>query len=362
MFSKLKHLDWPLLIAMLLLQISGLAILYGTTASENTEVFYRQLIFTSISLSLFLFLAFIDYHSISKQNRVAYVIILILLIYLLILGAEVRGGKRWLDLGLGNLQPAEFAKLAVILGLSRLLYIKRGQINDWKILLWSAGFAGLPAFLVLTQPDLGSALVIGGIWAGLIFLSPINKKIILALCGVALVAIAGVWQFGLKDFQKDRIKVFLDPSLDPRGRGYNVKQAGIAIGSGGVWGRGLGQGLQSQNRFLPERQTDFIFAAGSEQLGFFGSCGLLFLLFFCQFRLLKIARRARDDLGMYICVGIFFLLGIHTLVNVAMNMGLLPVTGIPLPFLSAGGSGLMVILIALGIAQNVAIQSKVLRF
>ena len=362
MFSKLKYVDWPLFIAMLLLQISGLAILYGTTASDNNEVFYRQLIFAGIGLGFFIFLTLIDYHSISKQNRAAYLAIILLLIYLLLLGSEVRGGRRWLDLGLGTLQPSEFAKLAVILGLSRLLYIKRGQINDWKILFWSAVFAGLPALLVLSQPDLGSALVIGGIWVGLILLSPINKKIILILSLSAMVVAGGFWQFGLKDFQKDRIKVFLDPELDPLGRGYNVKQAGIAIGSGGVWGRGLGKGLQSQNRFLPERQTDFIFAAGSEQLGFFGSMGILILFFFCGSRILKIARKARDDLGMYICLGIFFLLGIHTLVNIAMNMGLLPVTGIPLPFLSAGGSGLLVIFMAFGIVQNIAIQSKVLRF
>jgi rod shape determining protein RodA len=182
MFSKLKYLDWPLLIAMLLLLIAGLAILYGTTtASENSGVFYRQLVFAAVGIFGFLFVSVADYHAISKQNRVLYVVFLLLLIYLIIFGSLVRGGRRWIDFGLGNLQPAEFIKLCVVLGLSRLLYLRRGQINALNILLRSIIYAGLPAMLVLLQPDLGSSLVILGIWAGLIFTSPISKKIILTL-------------------------------------------------------------------------------------------------------------------------------------------------------------------------------------
>lgn len=363
MFSKLKHFDIPLLIAMLLLVISGLAILYGTTGlSENPEVFYRQLVFAVIGLIGFIFLSFFDYHSLSKINRVVYILLLLILVYLLIFGSQIRGGRRWLDFGFGTIQPSELIKLSIIIGLSRLLYLKRGEINSWSILFWSMAFVGLPVSLVLLQPDLGSALVILGLWTGLIIISPISKKIIFSLALVGLIMAGGVWQFGLKDFQKDRIMVFIDPELDPRGRGYNVKQATIAIGAGQIWGRGLAGGLQSQNRFLPERQTDFIFAAGSEQVGFFGSLGILALYFFLAFRLLKIARRAKDDLGMYLSAGVFFLLCLHMIVNIGMNMGLLPVTGIPLPFMSAGGSGLIVMLLALGIAQNVSHQSKVLRF
>lgn len=156
--------------------------------------------------------------------------------------------------------------------------------------------------------------------------------------------------------------VFLNPALDPKGRGYNVRQAAIAIGSGQITGRGLGQGLQGQNRFLPEWQTDFIFAAGSEEIGFLGSFSLLCLYFFLLLRLLKIAKRARDDLGMYIAGGVLLLFFCHLTINIGMNLGLLPVTGIPLPFLSAGGSSLVVGLAALGIAQNISLQSKALRF
>ncbi|MBL8030672.1 MAG: rod shape-determining protein RodA [Candidatus Doudnabacteria bacterium] len=353
----------PLMVCMLLLLLSGLAVLYGTSlASDTMEIFHKQLLFALIALGGFIFVSLIDYHALSKQNRLAYIAILATLLYLLFLGPEIRGGKRWIDLGIGTFQPSEFVKISVAIGLARLLHLRRGQINSWKILFWSMAYAGLPAALVLLQPDLGSALVTCGIWTGLILMSPIKKKYIAVLGLIGLLLAAGVWQFGLKDFQKDRIKVFMNPELDPRGKGYNVRQATIAIGSGGIFGRGLASGLQSQNRFLPERQTDFIFAAGSEQIGFFGSLGLLSLFVFAGYRLLAIAKRARDDLGMYLALGVFFLLWIHAIVNIGMNMGLMPVTGIPLPFLSAGGSGLVVMLFAFGIAQNVAIQSKILRF
>ncbi len=363
MFSKLKHFDIPLLVCTMLLMLSGLAILYGTSlASDTMEIFHKQLFFAILGVAGFIFVSVIDYHALSKQNRIAYIVILLTLLYLLFLGPEIRGGRRWIDLGIGTFQPSEFVKLTVLIGLARLLYLRRGQINSWKILLWSIAYAGLPAGLVLLQPDLGSALVTCGIWTGLILTSPIKKKFVAVLAVVGIILMAGVWQFGLKSFQKDRIMVFVNPELDPKGKGYNVKQATIAIGSGGIFGRGLGSGLQSQNRFLPERQTDFIFAAGSEQIGFLGSMGLLGLFVFAAYRLLAIAKRARDDLGMYLALGVFFLLCIHAVVNIGMNMGVMPVTGIPLPFLSAGGSGLLVILVAFGIAQNVAIQSKILRF
>jgi rod shape determining protein RodA len=180
---------------------------------------------------------------------------------------------------------------------------------------------------------------------------------------VIALSLGGVtWKFFLKPFQRDRVMVFLDPSLDTKGKGYNVKQAAIAVGGGQLLGRGLGKGLQSENKFLPERQTDFIFAASSEEIGFLGCGALLILFLFFFMRLLNIARAARDDLGMYIAGGVFFLFAFHVIINVGMNIGILPVTGIPLPFFSSGGSALVVGLASLGIAQNVAIQSKVLRF
>lgn len=361
--AKFKYFDVPLVVAALLLVISGLALLYSVSlTSGQTDLFFKQLLFLCGGLLGFFFFAFFDYHTLAKANRVAYVAMALLLTYVLIFGRFARGGRRWFDLGLFSIQLAEFAKVVVILGLARLLYLRRGQINAWSNIAWSFLYAGIPAVLVLLEPDLGSALVILGIWAGVILTSPIQKKFILSLALAAVVLGGATWQFFLKDFQRDRILVFLNPALDPRGRGYNVTQANIAVGSGRWFGRGLGQGLQSQHKFLPERHTDFIFAASAEEVGFVGSSVILLLYLFFFSRILSVMRRARDDLGMYVAAGVFFLFFTHAVVNIAMNVGLLPVTGIPLPFFSAGGSSLAVSLIALGIIQNVAIQSKVLRF
>ncbi len=362
-FREFKYFDIPFLVATLLLLISGLALLYSTSVTENSaNVFLRQLIFVFAGIATFLFFAFFDYHNLTKANKIAYVVLIAALIYLLILGTEIRGGRRWIDFGFLLFQPSEFIKLSIILGLGRLLYLKRGQINSISVLLWSLAYVALPATLVMLEPDLGSTLMILGVWAGIILISPIKKKSLLVLLTIFLVMAAIIWQFALKDFQKDRIKVFLDPRLDPKGIGYNVKQATISIGSGQIFGWGLGKGMQGQHRFLPERQTDFIFASSAEEIGFLGTVALLVLYFILLLRILKIAKTAKDNLGMYLSLGIFFLLFEHIMINIGMNMGLLPVTGIPLPFLSAGGSALIVNLSALGLAQNVAVQSKLLRF
>lgn len=343
--------------------MSGLAILYSTTlAAGATIVFWRQAAFFIVGALGYGFLSFFDYHSLAKANRIVYLIFLLLLIYLLFFGPNIRGGRRWLPLGFASVQLAEFAKISVILGLSRMLYFRRGQINKWSNIAWSFLYAFIPALLIIKEPDLGSALVILTIWGGILLISPVKKQFLIIICLAAALVGGLSWKFGLKDFQKDRIMVFLDPALDPKGRGYNVRQAMIAVGSGQIFGRGLGKGLQSQHKFLPEQQTDFIFASSSEEIGFVGSVALLSLYFFMFSRLLKITKTAKDDLGMYIAAGIFFLLICHVIINVGMNIGLLPVTGIPLPFVSAGGSSLVVTLWVLGIAQNVAMQSKTLRF
>ncbi len=361
--GRLKYFDVPLLVTTLLLALAGLSILYGTTLSEGvTTIFYRQLIFFTAGLGVFFFVSYFDYHSLTKLNRVIYIIFIFLLIYLLIFGSAIRGGTRWIDLGFFRFQPAEFVKIVMILGLSRLLYLTRGQINSWKTIIWSLLYALIPAGLIVVEPDLGSTIIVMSLWVGAIMLSPIKKKYLIILF-IAFLAFVGFgWKFLLHDFQRDRVQVFLNPDLDPRGKGYNVRQATIAVGSGQLLGRGLGKGVQSQHKFLPERQTDFIFAAASEEIGFLGSVALLGLYFFLLTRLYKIMKSARDDLGMYIAGGVFFFFFFHVLINVGMNMGILPVTGIPLPFVSAGGSSLIVSFIALGLAQNVARQSKVLRF
>jgi rod shape determining protein RodA len=362
-FSKFKYLDIPQLIALIVISLAGLALLYSTSfASEQLNIFWRQIIFFFIGWGLFFFFAFFDYHNLAKQQRYFYIIIILFLVYLVVFGKTIRGGNRWITFGFFNFQPAEFAKLVCILGISRILYLQRGSVNSLWNIVKILCFIAIPAGLVLLEPDLGSALVIGGIGILSLFISPISKKYIFTLCLIGILLAGLSWKFFLQDFQKSRIKIFLNPSMDLKGEGYNVRQAVVAVGSGKIFGKGLALGSQSQNKFLPERQTDFIFAASAEQIGFVGSWTLTFLYFFIAYRLLQIMKRAKDDLGYYIAGGVFFLFTIHALVNIGMNIGLLPVTGIPLPFLSAGGSFFLALMIGFGISQNISLQSKILRF
>lgn len=362
-FSKFRYFDLPLQITCGLLLLVGLVILYGTSVSGgNMQIFWRQLLFAGIGIVAYLFFAFYDYHNLTKTNRIAYVVTILLLLFVLFFAREIKGSSRWIDLGFFQLQPAELAKLVVVLGLSRWMYLKRGQINSWKSIFTTPLYVGIPAFFIMQQPDLGSSIIVLGVWAGMLLISPMQKKYILGLLLLAVIVSGVGWQVGLQDYQKRRVEVFLNPELDPRGKGYNVRQAIIAVGSGQWFGKGLGQGLQGQLNFLPERQTDFIFASASEEIGFVGCIALLGLYYYLLSRLLYIMKATKDDLAYFIVGGVLFMLFGQILVNIGMNIGVMPVTGIPLPFLSYGGSSLIVTLIALGIVQNIARQSKSLRF
>ena len=363
LLSRFKYFDTPLLIVSGLLMMIGLAIQYAVSLSGDTmSIFYRQFIFSIAGIVLFFLFASYNYHRLAKLNRYAYLVLIASLIFLLLFGVQVRGSARWIELGFFRLQPAELAKVIVGIGLSRWLYLKRGQINNWKNFIVVFIYAALPAALIFFEPDLGSASIVMAVWFGLMLLSPLRKVYIIVFLACSLIFTGVAYEYLLQDYQHRRIEVFLNPDKDPKGKGYNVRQALIAVGSGEMFGRGLGRGLQSQLKFLPERQTDFIFASAAEEIGFVGVSALLFLYYLLMRRLLAIMRYARDDLAMYITGGILFLFMAQVLINIGMNIGLLPVTGIPLPFLTYGGSSLLVTCIALGIVQNIARQSKTLRF
>lgn len=361
--NLLRTFDGPLLLVSGLLLAAGLTLMYTSSLANPTlTIFWRQLLFACAGSVVLLLMARYNYHTLAKINRGTYVVLILFLVFVLFFGRNIRGSARWIDLGFFQLQPAEFAKIVVIVGLSRWFYLFRGQINAWKNVLITLLLAGIPAGLVLVEPDLGSSMVILAVWFGILLVSPISKKrvFILILCGMLAAGLA--WQFGLHDYQRTRLEIFLNPGLDPRGEGYNLRQAIIAVGSGQLLGRGLGKGLQSQLRFLPERQTDFIFATAAEEIGFVGSCVLVGLYVLLMLRILAVARKARDELGRYLAFGIFFLFFFQVTVNIAMNIGLAPVTGIPLPLLSYGGSSLIVTCLALGIVHNISWQSRALRF
>lgn len=362
-FNRLKYYDLPLLIVSGLLLSVGLAVQYAISLGEgDLQFFFRQAVYAVMAIVVFLLLANYNYQRLAKNNRILYPLLIMALFYLLLFGDPIRGSARWIDFGIFQLQPAELAKIIVGLGISRWLYVNRGQINSWRNLALTFAYAALPAVLIFFEPDLGSSLIVMIIWFGLVLLSPVRRTYIAILLAGALLAAGLGWQFVLQDYQRERVQVFLQPDSDPQGQGYNVRQAKIAVGSGQLFGRGLGQGVQSGLRFLPEKHTDFVFAAASEEIGLVGSMSIVVLFVILLYRLLGIMRRARDDLAMYIAGAVLFLFAAQITINIGMNIGLLPVTGIPLPFLTAGGSSMLVTAIALGIAQNIAKQSRALRF
>lgn len=361
---KFRHFDWPLFVAAIILFLAGLVMVYSTGlsgASEN-RLWLRQAAAGAVGLLGLFFLSNLDYRFFKKAGTVFFAFSVILLAAVLVFGLEIRGSRRWFELGIFNFQPAELSKLALIIVLARYFQLKRPFLHKFSFVLGSSVFALVPAGLIILQPDLGSALVHLAIWFGLLWISPMPRRHILFLLAAFLICAAVLWQFVLHDYQKDRLRNFLDPAADPQGSGYNSIQALVAVGSGGGFGQGLARGLQSQLRFLPERQTDFIFASAVEELGLMGG-GLIILVFwFLLYRLYRIIRLAVDPFGRYLAAGILFLFFTQVAVNIGMNTGLVPVTGIPLPFLSYGGSSLMISMWAVGLAESVARFSFPLRF
>ena len=361
-FSNFRYFDLYIFGSSTLLLILGLLMVYSTTQSSPTNLLGRQLIYSIIGFIVLFSLAFFDYRKFRKSTGILYILIILSLILVWVFGRDVRGSTRWIDLGIFRLQPAEFAKLVMVVIMAKFLDQIGEKIKDLRYVILSAVYVGIPAVLVLIEPDLGSALVIFFTWLGMLLCSKMNKKhIVVLLLSIVVVSSFG-WFFVLRDFQKNRIYTFLDPGLDPQGRGYNVLQSIIAVGSGSLTGRGVGRGLQSQLKFLPERQTDFIFASTAEELGLLGSLFILGMFGILFFRLVRAAKFARDNFGMYITLGVFFMLLSQVLINIGMNIGILPVTGIPLPLLSYGGSSLLVTMAALGLIQSVVARQKALKF
>jgi rod shape determining protein RodA len=358
LLAKLKYMDKTLAVTCLLLLMLGLSVIYSTSLTGSKLIFTKQLMHGAAAAILFLTFTHLDFKAISKLSRYLYVGMVFLLIAVLLFAPPIQGSRRWFDLGFFSVQPAEFAKLIMVLVLARFFALRRGEINTWSNIVLSFVYALIPVILIAREPDLGSAIVVFAIWGGILMLSSVNKKIFVYLF-LALLLFSGIaWQYLLHDYQRNRIETFLDPNLDPKGSGYNVRQAVIAVGSGGVLGQGLGRGLQSQLKFLPERQTDFIFAAAAEEFGFLGTIVIVILYFILLYRLLVIYRLSRDDLSRFTVGGIFFMLMTQVVINIGMNMGIMPVTGIPLPLFSYGGSSLFTVAMSLGIAESVAIQAK----
>jgi rod shape determining protein RodA len=318
--------------------------------------FKKQIAFGVIGF-LVLFAAGLSNYSLWRvYGRTFHAVVIILLIAVLFFGSVVNGTRGWFSIfGLG-IQPVELAKIALIVLLAKFFMNRLQHFSAVKHIIVSFAITLSFVVLVLLQPDTGSAMVLLGIWGILLLLTGIEKKYLLILSVMIVSVVMVSWFFVLAPYQKDRVAVFLNPTADPLGSGYNVSQALIAIGSGTLWGRGLGFGSQSQLRFIPESQTDFIFAVIAEELGLLGVTLVLGLFALIFYRLIIIAKRAPDDFGQFMVLGIAILFFLHLFVNAGMNMGLMPVTGISLPFLSYGGSFLVISLLLVGMAESVAVK------
>jgi len=349
-----KDFDWPLLASALLLSVISLTEIYSSTMTQSSDsFFFRQLAWVGVGILFLFVLAAIDYHLISEHIPWLYVVALGVLVYTLAFGHRVSGSKSWVALGKIQFQPSELIKMVVVVALARYFSdLRASRYMTLMQIVKACVITLVPMGLVALQPDLGTALTyLPAIAVGL-FVRGVRPAALLSLL-VGFVLLLPVSWVVLKPYQKERIMTFLDPERDPLGKGYQVAQSKIAIGSGGLLGKGLFRGSQNQLGFLPTRHTDFIFSVIGEELGFVGVIVSLGLLTFIIFRSIYNAQTARDNLGLFIAMGIVGTFFFHLIVNVGMVIGFLPTTGIPLPFLSYGGSSVLAAFIALGLVMSV---------
>lgn len=354
----LFKLDWVLIFSVTVTLCFGLVAIYSLSLSREPETFFtlkKQVAAASVGVIVMLLVARMSYKTLRPFSLAVYVCANLLLLGVLFLGTTIRGTTGWYALGPVNFQPVEFAKLAAIIVLARYFAAHAREPLGWRNVIESGVLVGIPALLTMLQPDLGSALILLGMWALYLLTIGLRRRVLITLVVGCLAAVTIGWSL-MEPYQKDRILVFLYPERDPLGQGYNVNQARIAIGAGGLFGRGIGFGSQSQLRFLPESMTDFIVAVVGEELGFVGLALLIAAFVLAFWRIGWIARHALDDFGAMLAFGVLFLFFIQFTVNIGMNLGMLPVTGITLPFVSYGASSLLFMLITLGIAESVAVE------
>jgi len=349
------------LIIVISLIIIGSATHINTPGDERYWFVERQGLFALINVVLIFLVLNFDYKMLSKCANTLYMVNLIMLLAVMFIGQSALGAQRWIQLGPISIQPSEFSKLIMIIALADILDKKSGRLHSFQDLIPIFLYVGIPFLLVLKQPDLGTSLVFLAILFGMIFVAGIRTKHLMMIFGAAAAFMPIFWHF-LKDYQKQRLTVFIDPNVDPLGSGYHIIQSKIAIGSGMLFGKGLFAGTQSQLNFLPENHTDFIFAVIGEELGVIGATFILLLYFVLLYRGIKIAGSARDNFGTLLATGITSMLAFHVLVNVGMTAGIMPVTGIPLPLMSYGVSSLTTNLVSIGILLNIYMRRQKIMF
>ena len=359
MHSRFLKIDWLLVIFILPVLLAGLLTMKSFT--EVTPFFTKQLMWIGISFGIFFFLSYIDFRFLKRTDVLVTIfgIFSFLLVLLFIVGHTSNGAQSWFSFGGFSFQPSDIMKLVVILMLAKYFSRRHVEIDNFKHIFISGLYAFIPFLLVFLQPDFGSAIIILFIWMGMTLVSGISKKYFFILIGLGLVAFLGLWFFMFQPYQKARIVNFVNPMSDIRGSGYNVYQSTIAVGSGQIVGKGVGFGTQSRLKFLPEYQTDFIFAAFVEEWGFVGAMLLFLFLGLIIWRILHIALLGSTNFEILYGVGLAIYFMSHFIVNIGMNIGIMPVTGITLPFMSYGGSHLLTEFIGLGILMGMNKYSRV---
>lgn len=356
-----KNIEWGIIICTVILLAIGLTALLSATQNSDYEEFKKQIMWIAISVPVTIAIIFIDYELLAKISPFIYGITIILLIAVLFT-EPINGATSWFNIGPFSFQPAEFAKITVIMFLStimvRVQQRSKDEINRFLKLTMILGTVAIPTILIILQPDYGTAVAFLVALIFMLYVAGIDKKYIIVSALIAVILIPVAYFFILPEHAKARIDVYLNPNLDPRGEGYNIIQSKLAIGAGKLFGMGLFKGNQTQLGYLYPKTTDFIFAVIGEEMGFVVAGGIIVLYVILLTKAMQIAKTAKDDLGSYLASGITGILFFHMLENIGMTMGLLPITGIPLPFVSYGGSSMLTNLILIAILINISARRK----
>lgn len=364
-----RHFDSVLLTCTLALLALGIAMVYSASQATHaavTDLFdsppRRQAIFALMGLLLFFLFAAVDYRILGMIAPFLYVASLVLLVVVLVFVDPTYGSRRWLDLVLAPFQPSEIAKLMLAVVLARFFADRRAMVKRPPIMAASLVIALGPIGLILLQPNLGTAALLMGLWTAIALIAGVRLRYLGLLALAGLLSMPFAYQFALRDYMRDRITAYVNPAADPQGIGYNVLQAEISVGSGGLLGKGFTNGTQSQLHFLRIQRTDYIFSVLGEELGFVGATALLALYLILLFRGLRAAALSRDDFGRFLAVGIVSILALQIFINIGSNTRLIPVAGLPLPLISFGGSSLMTVLMMLGVLESIVLRHRRLEF
>jgi len=357
--ASFRHIEWILIGSAFLISLAGLVTMNSFTGTS--PFFDRQVIWLSLAFAVFVIASIIDWRFLRRRGVVVavYVVICTLLAALFVTGSVFKGAQSWFNLGFAAFQPVDLAKLGLIIVLAKYFSRRHVEIAYLRHIIVSGIYAFILFALVAVQPDFGSAVILFLLWFGMVFISGISRKHIIAVFLAVTVVFSGLWLFGFQDYQKARIRTFVSPLSDIHGAGYNAYQATIAVGSGGIWGKGIGYGTQSKLRFLPEYQTDFIFAAFAEEWGFIGVVLIILLFAALIGRLVFIAGSGATNFETLFTLGVAIYFLCHFTLHIGINLGLLPVTGTTLPLMSYGGSHLVAEFLALGMVVGMRRYARV---